>query len=104
VLIFYAWTAVASVGCLLVLLIEDWWWALIVTGAGLVVCTILTLAPLSRRKAAEAAVQSADPAVTSDSALAAFDALDAAAGRAGAPTEAGAEHVLGTLQDKQGMS
>jgi UDP-GlcNAc:undecaprenyl-phosphate GlcNAc-1-phosphate transferase len=80
VLIFYAWTAVASVGCLLVLLIEDWWWALIVTGVGLLICTILTLAPLSRRKAAEYAVQSADPEVAADTALAADDGQDAAAG------------------------
>ena len=61
VLIFYAWTAVASVGTLLFLFIHDWWWAALITGVGLVVCTIVTLAPLSRRKAAEAAVQSADP-------------------------------------------
>ena len=70
VLIFYAWTAVASVGCLLVLLLHDWWWALIITGIGLLICTILTLAPLSRRKAAEAAVQSADPEVSADADLA----------------------------------
>ncbi|MBX3194496.1 MAG: MraY family glycosyltransferase [Schumannella sp.] len=102
VLIFYAWTAVASVGCLLVLFIHDWWWALIITAAGLLICTIVTLAPLSRRKAAESAVQSADPAVAADASLAPFDALDAAAGSAGEPTEAGAEHVLDTLGDKRG--
>ena len=105
VLIFYAWTAVASVGCLLVLLLHDWWWALIITGVGLLVCTILTLAPLSRRKAAEAAVQSADPEVSADAELAAFDALDAAAERfdpAEPPTDAEAEVVLDRLNEKGG--
>lgn len=93
VLIFYAWTAVASIGCLLVLLVDDWWWALIVTGIGLLVCTILTLAPLSRRKAVEYAVQSADPEVASDRALAAFDGLDAAAERLASETEPSAEQA-----------
>jgi len=104
VLIFYAWTAVASVGCLLVLLLHDWWWALIVTAIGLLICTILTLAPLSRRKAAEVAVQSADPElVASDAALAPFDALDAAAERFDPdepPTDAEAEVALDRLHEK----
>ena len=65
VLIFYAWTAVVSIGCLLFLFVE-WWWALAATGLGLIACTILTLAPLSRRKEAEAAVQSASPDETED--------------------------------------
>jgi UDP-GlcNAc:undecaprenyl-phosphate/decaprenyl-phosphate GlcNAc-1-phosphate transferase len=103
VLIFYAWTAVASVGCLLVLLLHDWWWALIITGVGLLICTILTLAPLSRRKAAEAAVQSADPELTSDADIAALDPLDAAAERfdpAEEPTDAEAEVALDRLHEK----
>lgn len=100
VLIFYAWTAVASVGCLLVLLVPDWWWALAATAAGLLVCTAVTLAPLSRRKAVEAAVQSAGPEVAADAELAAFDALDAAAERAGEPTDAQAEQALGKLNEK----
>jgi UDP-GlcNAc:undecaprenyl-phosphate/decaprenyl-phosphate GlcNAc-1-phosphate transferase len=103
VLIFYAWTAVASVGCLLVLVLHDWWWALIVTAVGLLICTILTLAPLSRRKAAEVAVQSADPEVAADAALAPFDALDAAADRFGTdetPTDAEAEKALDRLHEK----
>jgi UDP-GlcNAc:undecaprenyl-phosphate GlcNAc-1-phosphate transferase len=105
VLIFYGWTTVASVGTLLFLFFQDWWWPLMVTVVGLVVCTILTLAPLSRRKAAEAAVQSADPDVASDAALAVFDPLDAAAGRfadpANQPTDAQAERALERLQDKE---
>jgi UDP-GlcNAc:undecaprenyl-phosphate GlcNAc-1-phosphate transferase len=103
VLIFYAWTAVASLGCLLVLLVEDWWWALIVTGVGLLVCTILTLAPLSRRKAVEYAVQSARPELSAHEALAAFDPLDAAAERFepdAEPSAAEAEQAYDKLQEK----
>jgi UDP-GlcNAc:undecaprenyl-phosphate GlcNAc-1-phosphate transferase len=107
VLIFYAWTAVASVGCLLVLLLREWWWALIITAVGLLICTILTLAPLSRRKAAEAAVQSAGPELTSDADIAALDPLDAAAERfdpAEEPTDAEAEVALDRLHEKGASS
>jgi UDP-GlcNAc:undecaprenyl-phosphate GlcNAc-1-phosphate transferase len=107
VLIFYAWTAVASIGCLLFLFIADWWWALLFTIIGLLICTILTLAPLSRRKAAESAVQSADPEVASDADLAAFDGLDAAADGldpAAEPTDAQAEVVLDRLHEKEGSA
>lgn len=102
VLIFYAWTAVASVGCLLFLFVADWWWALLFTVVGLLICTMLTLAPLSRRKAAEAAVQSAAPGVPAD--VAAFDGLDAAADErdpAADPTDAEAEVVLDRLHEKE---
>ncbi|WP_442908654.1 glycosyltransferase family 4 protein [Homoserinibacter sp. YIM 151385] len=95
VLIFYAWTAAASVGCLL-FLFTDWWWAVTVTSAGLVVCTIVTLSPLSRRKAVEAAVQAAGSERT-DASLARFDPLDAAAAEEpedAAPSEAEADAVL----------
>ncbi|MGN6501403.1 MAG: MraY family glycosyltransferase, partial [Pseudolysinimonas sp.] len=104
VLIFYAWTAVASLGCLLFLFLADWWWAVAFTVVGLVVCTILTLAPLSRRKAAELAVQSAAADVAQDAAVASFDPLDAAAGIRDPETEttdAEAEVVLGQLHDTQ---
>lgn len=110
VLIFYAWTAVASVGCLLVLLLQDWWWALIITGVGLLICTILTLAPLSRRKAVEAAVQSADPDAVADGDVAAYDPLDAASERFQPDDEvsdAEAEQALDRLQefhDKEGRT
>jgi UDP-GlcNAc:undecaprenyl-phosphate GlcNAc-1-phosphate transferase len=102
VLIFYAWTAVASLGCLLVLLLHDWWWALLITAAGLVVCTILTLAPLSRRKAVEAAVQSADAAVAADPDVAAYDPLDAAAVRFASDARPAGDEVLDRLQEKKG--
>jgi UDP-GlcNAc:undecaprenyl-phosphate GlcNAc-1-phosphate transferase len=103
VLIFYGWTAAASVGTLLFLFIQDWWWAALVTGIGLVVCTIVTLAPLSRRKAAEAAVQSADPAVASRAPFAALDPLDAAA-ESSEPTDAQAEAALKRLHKKEKSS
>ena len=104
VLIFYAWTTVASVGCLLVLLIQDWWWPLIITGVGLLICTILTLAPLSRRKAIEAAVQSAGADIAADEQLAAFDPLDAASEGVEPDadvTDAEADEVLGRLHEKE---
>jgi len=46
VLIFYGWTAVASVGTLLFLFIQDWWWPALITAVGLVVC-VAQLAPPS---------------------------------------------------------
>lgn len=75
VLIFYGWTAVVAVGALLFLFMA-WWWALTAMVLGLIVCTIVTLAPLSRRKRIERAAQSAHD---STGELARFDPLDAAA-------------------------
>ncbi|UTT62661.1 MraY family glycosyltransferase [Microcella humidisoli] len=75
VLIFYAWTAVVAFGALL-FLFWTWWWALTAMVVGLVACTLVTLAPLSRRKRIEAVAQSAPE---SEEALARFDPLDAAA-------------------------
>lgn len=75
VLIFYAWTAVVAFGALLFLFLT-WWWALTAVVIGLIVCTLVTLAPLSRRKRIEAAAQSAPEG---QDALARFDPLDAAA-------------------------
>lgn len=75
VLIFYAWTAVVAVGALL-FLFWTWWWALTAVVVGLIACTAVTLAPLSRRKRIEAVAQSAPE---SEAALARFDPLDAAA-------------------------
>jgi UDP-GlcNAc:undecaprenyl-phosphate GlcNAc-1-phosphate transferase len=77
VLIFYAWTATASVGLLLFLFTPSWV-AIVVTGTGLVICTIVTLSPLSRRKAVEAAVQLASSEVASEADVAQYDPLDAA--------------------------
>ena len=92
VLIFYAWTAVVAFGALL-FLFWAWWWALLAVILGLIVCTAVTLAPLSRHKRFEAAAQSAPD---SDSALAQFDPLDAAA-----PDDR--EHQLFALTEPRGV-
>ncbi len=77
VLIFYAWTATASVGLLLFLFTPSWV-AIVVAATGLVICTIVTLSPLSRRKAVEAAVQLAPSEVATEADVAQYDPLDAA--------------------------
>lgn len=56
VLIFYAWTAVASIG-LLTFLFIPWWWSLVVLGVGFAATAAFTLAPLTRRKRAEVVAQ-----------------------------------------------
>lgn len=77
VLIFYAWTAVLSVGCLL-FFFQPYWMAIVFIGVGLVVCTSITLAPLSRRKATEAMAE-LSPANSAEAATSAhFDPLDRA--------------------------
>jgi UDP-GlcNAc:undecaprenyl-phosphate GlcNAc-1-phosphate transferase len=79
VLIFYAWTLVASVGLLMFLFIP-WWWAVTFIAVGFVITSAFTLAPLSRRKQAEAHAQrteAADAAPGED--VARLDPLDAAA-------------------------
>ena len=48
VLIFYSWTAVVSVGCLL-FLIWPWWVAVGVMLIGFLLCALLTAAPVSKR-------------------------------------------------------
>ena len=103
VLIFYAWTATASVGLLLFLFTPSWV-AIVVTATGLVVCTIVTLSPLSRRKAVEAAVQLAPEGVIEDAAVSYLDPLDAAADPLAVdavPTEAEAASALTRLQQKE---
>jgi UDP-GlcNAc:undecaprenyl-phosphate GlcNAc-1-phosphate transferase len=55
VLIFYAWTAVVAVGCLMtyvfpVYLGIDASWAFLLLGVGFLLCAVFTLAPLGRRK------------------------------------------------------
>jgi UDP-GlcNAc:undecaprenyl-phosphate GlcNAc-1-phosphate transferase len=89
VLIFYAWTAVVAVGALL-FLFWAWWWALTAMVAGLIACTLVTLAPLSRRKRIEAVAQSAPEG---EEGLARFDPLDAAAPDP-LPEERSRDHLL----------
>lgn len=97
VLILYGWTASASIGMLLFLFIRTWW-AATATLLGLVVCTIITLAPLSRRKAIEKAAQSRN---SSDDELARFDSLDSASATKGHPGEGAAHEALERLHNKE---
>lgn len=55
VLIFYSWTAVVSLGVLSFLFIP-WGWSLVFIFVGLVITTIMTLAPLVRRRTPVSAV------------------------------------------------
>jgi UDP-GlcNAc:undecaprenyl-phosphate GlcNAc-1-phosphate transferase len=100
VLILYSWTAAASIGMLLFLFI-DTWWAALATVLGLVVCTIVTLAPLSRRKAIESVAQSTDAASADAAEVARFDPLDAASEPDGEPSDRVAADALGRLQKKE---
>jgi UDP-GlcNAc:undecaprenyl-phosphate GlcNAc-1-phosphate transferase len=75
VLIFYGWTLAVSVG-VLAYMFMPWYWASLLVLVGLVICTVVTLSPLSGRKRLEAAAQLAEPAA--DPEVARFDGLDAA--------------------------
>ncbi|MFB2581811.1 MraY family glycosyltransferase [Herbiconiux sp. P15] len=79
VLIFYAWTTVVSVGCLLLFVLQPYWLAFIFLGVGIVVCTVVTLAPLSPLKRREIEAQTADAGTLEASRRAGDDPLDAAA-------------------------
>lgn len=74
VLIFYGWTSVISVGLLLFFFIRPWGIPLALILLGLVACTFVTLAPLSKRKRFETEVQSA----RANPALEQYDPLDRA--------------------------
>lgn len=65
VLIFYGWTAVVSVGCLLFMFVQAVW-AITFIVIGLAVCAAFTLAPLARRRPAEAALPSVPDPSTPD--------------------------------------
>jgi UDP-GlcNAc:undecaprenyl-phosphate GlcNAc-1-phosphate transferase len=89
VLLFYAWTLVASVGLLSFLFISPWWWPALFIVIAFGITTAFTLAPLGRRKSAEVRAQlteesDADPGED----VSRFDPLDA-----GATVESGAEGV-----------
>jgi UDP-GlcNAc:undecaprenyl-phosphate/decaprenyl-phosphate GlcNAc-1-phosphate transferase len=78
VLIFYGWTLVVSLGCLAYMFVP-WYVATLGIAVGLIILTIITLSPLSRRKALEAVAQSTgvdSPDAAAD--VARFDGLDAA--------------------------
>jgi len=76
VLIFYGWTLVVSVGVLAYMFVPFTFATLLIV-VGLVACTIITLAPLSRSKALEAVAQSTE-ADQETPEVARFDGLDAA--------------------------
>jgi UDP-GlcNAc:undecaprenyl-phosphate GlcNAc-1-phosphate transferase len=78
VLIFYGWTLSVSVG-VLAYMFMPWYWASLLVLVGLVICTVVTLSPLSGRKRLEAAVQltSRDDS-SKHPEMARLDALDAA--------------------------
>ncbi|PJJ61590.1 MraY family glycosyltransferase [Compostimonas suwonensis] len=78
VLIFYAWTAVASLGFLLFYIVQPAWIAAAVLALGFIICTVLTLAPLSRRKSREAQAQSSSVDAPEAQERATLDPLDAA--------------------------
>lgn len=66
VLIFYAWTAVVSIGCLLTYVLPVYlgtsaMWAFAFIGVGFVVCAAITLAPLGRRKRLTVAAEAETP-------------------------------------------
>jgi UDP-GlcNAc:undecaprenyl-phosphate GlcNAc-1-phosphate transferase len=103
VLILYAWTGAASIGMLLFLFI-DTWWAALATVLGLVVCTIVTLAPLSRRKAIESVAQSMDADAAEAAVAARFDPLDAASEPGAEPSDSAAAAALDLLQKKEGSA
>ncbi|WP_370454502.1 MraY family glycosyltransferase [Salinibacterium sp. dk5596] len=88
VLIFYAWTAVVAVGTLLFMFVP-FWWALAFVVAGFTLSAWFTLAPLTKRKVLEAAVQNARPGsdVPFDPSFDPLDAAAAEAERAQIPTE-----------------
>jgi UDP-GlcNAc:undecaprenyl-phosphate GlcNAc-1-phosphate transferase len=77
VLILYSWAFVASVGVLAFTFVP-WRWAALMFVAGLVVCAVITLAPLSRRKAREVAAQRRGEMPEAPTDDARFDGLDAA--------------------------
>jgi UDP-GlcNAc:undecaprenyl-phosphate GlcNAc-1-phosphate transferase len=77
VLIFYAWTAVLSIGCLL-FFFQPYWMAIVFIAIGLVVCAAFTFAPLSRRKIAEAAAELSPAGSPEADQTAQYDPLDRA--------------------------
>jgi UDP-GlcNAc:undecaprenyl-phosphate/decaprenyl-phosphate GlcNAc-1-phosphate transferase len=77
-LIFYAWSAVISVGSLLFFVAKPYWWAWVFIAGGGILCAIATLAPLTHRKRLEYVVQR-EPVSTTTREIAILDPLDKAA-------------------------
>jgi UDP-GlcNAc:undecaprenyl-phosphate GlcNAc-1-phosphate transferase len=103
VLIFYSWTAVASVGVLTFLFVP-WWLSLIFIAIGFGITAGFTLAPLSARKRRETIAQNAKLTDPASQDVARLDQLDAAANPleiGGGPTDPEAEAALGSLDNKR---
>jgi UDP-GlcNAc:undecaprenyl-phosphate GlcNAc-1-phosphate transferase len=79
VLLFYAWTSVIALSCLMFFVFQPYWFALAFLVVGVIVCTVFTLAPLGRRKAVEMTAQSAEEGTPIAEDLASYDPLDEAA-------------------------
>ncbi|RWZ68659.1 undecaprenyl/decaprenyl-phosphate alpha-N-acetylglucosaminyl 1-phosphate transferase [Labedella populi] len=79
VLIFYAWTIVISVSSLMFYVFQPYTIALTFLIVGVVTCTIVTLAPLGRRKRAQSTAQSVPEEIAERLDIAAYDPLDEAA-------------------------
>ena len=77
VLILYSWTTVVSVGFLLFFIAKPYGIAVVFLVVGTIACTLLTLAPLTRRQRLEHSVQG----TPGDEAFAEFDPLDAASNK-----------------------
>ena len=91
VLIFYGWTAVASVGCLLTYVFPVYFgidsvWAFVLLAIGFLVCAAITLAPLGRRKRLTVAAE-ADERLVADPAHDELDGRDGVADGAEATQE-----------------
>ena len=77
VLILYSWTSVVSVGFLLFFIAKPYGIAVVFLVIGAVICTFLTLTPLTRRQRMEQSVQG----TPGDEVFAEFDPLDAASNK-----------------------
>jgi UDP-GlcNAc:undecaprenyl-phosphate GlcNAc-1-phosphate transferase len=103
VLIFYCWTAVASIGVLTFLFVP-WWLSLIFIAIGFGITAGFTLAPLGARKRREAIAQNAKLTDPASQEVARLDPLDAAADRTEVDlrtVDAEAEVALGRLDTKR---
>jgi UDP-GlcNAc:undecaprenyl-phosphate GlcNAc-1-phosphate transferase len=103
VLIFYCWTAVASIGVLTFLFVP-WWLSLIFIAIGFGITAGFTLAPLGARKRREAIAQNAKLTDPASQDVARLDPLDAAADPLDVDrgiVDAEAEVALGRLDTKR---
>lgn len=96
VLIFYGWTAVASIGCLLTYVFPvyfgiDSMWAFVLIALGFLILAAVTLAPLGRRKRLTVAAEAAEvPEAAAIAARADVPVLDELGASTVAPSASGA--------------